>query len=313
MEYLKFEKRYSPHTILSYEHDLAQFCAYLDVQYGVLDPLAADALMIRSWVVSLLEQSFSPRSVNRKLSTLKSFYHFCIRQDAIQSNPLSKVISPKNSSSLPVFVEKDKMQQLVDHLNFGDGFEGIRNKVMIMLLYATGMRRSELLGLKTGDLELLKGQVKVVGKRNKERIIPIGSYLCEQLEIYCKEREKIAQHSDSLSGISNSDEKFMVKDPVRILKQNNQDSLFVTSSGKLLNIRKVYSIVHDYLSLVSSQSRLSPHVLRHTFATHMLNEGADLNAIKEILGHTSLAATQVYTHNTIQKLKQIHKQAHPRA
>ena len=315
IDYLRFEKRFSPHTIQAYKHDLDQFTSYLYSQYQVSALSTADHIMIRSWSVSLLEQHLASRSVNRKLSTLKSFYHFCLRIGEIDSNPTLKVISPRVSKHLPVFIEKEKLEKLFNGADFGAGFESLRDRLMIMMLYATGMRRAELIGIRISDIEFTKSTLKVLGKRNKERIIPLGSYLCNQIDIYIKERNIIIDQTSCSTVLSESSpqskENFLNAE--RKPGQNNNDFLFVSSVGHKLDARQVYAIVHRYLSLVSSQSKLSPHVLRHTFATHMLNEGADLNAIKELLGHTSLAATQVYTHNTIEKLKLIYKQAHPRA
>jgi len=310
IEYLRFEKRFSPHTVLAYEHDLVQFAGFMRVQYNITDLAESDYSMIRSWLVSLLEQHISPRSVNRKLSTLKSFFHFCIRNGFTNVNPMLKVISPKASGKLPAYIEKDKLEQLFSQVDFGQGFEAIRDRLMILLFYGTGIRRAELLGIKATDIDLSHGTVKVLGKRSKERIIPLGQLLCKQIDIYYKEKELLTT-SGTVGG--NEAEKGEEPGDSSGRLKNNSSYLFVTSTGKRMNERQVYSIVHKYLSLISLQEKLSPHVLRHSFATHMLNDGADLNAIKEILGHTSLAATQVYTHNTIEKLKLIYKQAHPRA
>jgi integrase/recombinase XerC len=315
IDYLRFEKRFSPNTILSYEHDLEQFTAYLQSQYLVKELSSVDHLIIRSWVVSLLEQQIAPRTINRKLSTLKSFYHFCLRIGAVETNPTLKVISPKVSKHLPVFIEKEKLQRLFSDIDFGIGFESLRDRLMIMMLYATGMRRAEMIGLRLSDIDFAKSTLKVLGKRSKERIIPIGSYLCNLTDIYIKERNAIFEHLSASNFPAESGElqKENFLNAERSTLPNNTEFLFVSSGGHKMNARQVYGIVHKYLSMISSQTKLSPHVLRHTFATHMLNEGADLNAIKELLGHTSLAATQVYTHNTIEKLKLIYKQAHPRA
>jgi integrase/recombinase XerC len=315
IDYIRFEKRFSPHTVLSYEHDLAQFEKYLLLQYQQTDLSAADHNMIRSWVVSLLEQEITARTVNRKLSTLKSFFHFCLRIGEVKINPMLKVTSPKSKNHLPVFIEKDKIEHLFNRIEFGDGFEALRDKLLITLLYATGMRRSELIGIKLGDIDIEKQTIKVLGKRSKERIIPLGSYLCRQIEIYYQCRENIEPSANVARMRRNIpvEETDTIPEIEKNQIKNNHDFLFVSSLGHSMDARSVYSIVHKYLSLISSQTKLSPHVLRHTFATHMLNDGAELNAIKEILGHTSLAATQVYTHNTIEKLKSIYKQAHPRA
>ncbi|HNX44390.1 MAG TPA: tyrosine-type recombinase/integrase [Bacteroidales bacterium] len=292
IEYIRYEKRFSTHTITAYQHDLQQFAGFMQERYSQSDISIAGHSMIRSWLVDLLSKGITPRSVNRKLSTLKSFYRFCLRQGFIHENPMAKVISPKSSKGLPVFLEKEPMEKLFSRQGFSGGFEGTRDRMILILFYTTGMRLSELCELRINSLDLSKQTIKVTGKRNKERIIPAGGYLCDQLEIYIKERDKIFLKEQS---------------------DKSSDHLFITKKGKPVYQRLVYDLVHQYLSGVSSLEKLSPHVLRHTFATQMLNEGADLNAIKEILGHANLAATQVYTHNTIEKLKSVYNQSHPRA
>ncbi len=294
IDYLRFEKRYSAHTILAYHTDLDDFTKFLSLQYSVTDPLQADHNLIRSWLINLIDRKISPRSVNRKLSTLKSFYRYCQKQDMIQNSPMLKVVAPKTSKHLPVFLTRDNLDDLLGKVEFTPDYEGYRDKMILTLFYATGIRRTELIQILTTDLDLDKGTLKVLGKRNKERIVPFGENVINMLKEYLDKREEF------LTGNMHS-------------IQNNNHSLFVTSKGLPVYPRLVHTIVHKYLSLIASNSKLSPHVLRHTFATHMLDYGADLNAIKEILGHSSLAATQVYTHNTIEKLKTIYKQAHPRA
>jgi integrase/recombinase XerC len=274
IDYLTFEKRYSAHTILAYHTDLDDFTKFLSLQYNTNDPLQADHSLIRSWLISLIDRKISTRSVNRKISTLKSFYRYC--------------------QKLPVFLTHDNLDKLLQKIKFDEDYEGCRDKIIITLFYATGIRRAELIQINIPDIDVEKGTLKVLGKRNKERIVPIGEKLIVQLKEYLIIRDKF------LSEIKQD-------------HQNNTQTLFVTSKGLPVYPRLIYSIVHSYLSMIASNSKLSPHVLRHTFATHMLDDGADLNAIKEILGHSSLAATQVYTHNTIEKLKTIYKQAHPRA
>jgi integrase/recombinase XerC len=292
IDYIRYEKRFSAHTITAYQHDLQQFAVFLQIQYNLQDITQANHSMIRSWLVDLLTNQVTPRTVNRKLSTLKSFYRYCRRQGIILESPMDKVTSPKTSKYLPVFLETETTDKLFSSLSLNSGYEGLRDKMILTLFYTTGMRLSELCSLKLSSVDLVKQNIHVTGKRNKERIIPIGSYLINQCEIYLKERESFLQKVDA---------------------SNNTNHLFVTMKGKPVYQRMVYNIVHHYLSSVATLDKLSPHVLRHTFATQMLNEGADLNAIKEILGHASLAATQVYTHNTIEKLKSIYNQAHPRA
>jgi integrase/recombinase XerC len=294
IDYLRFERRYSAHTILAYHSDLDDFTKFLSLQYSITDLLQADHNLIRSWLIDLIDRKISPRSINRKLSTLKSFYRYCQKQDLIQNSPMLKVVAPRTSKQLPVFLTRDNLDELLRNVVFTADFEGCRDKMIITLFYATGIRRMELIEISNSDLDIEKGTLKVLGKRSKERIVPLGENVINMLIEYIAARDE-----------------FLTENSLEM--QNNSHSLFVTSKGVQLYPKLVYNIAHKYLSLIASNSKLSPHVLRHTFATHMLDDGADLNAIKEILGHSSLAATQVYTHNTIEKLKTIYKQAHPRA
>ncbi len=283
-KYLQYEKRFSNHTLVAYSNDLKQFYDYLQTTYEIKQLAEINHTVVRSWVVSLMEQKISPRSVNRKITTLKTFYKFLLRQNIVTENPMLKIQSPKVPKHLPVFVEKEKMNLLLDTIDFGDDAEAQRNKLIIELFYATGMRLSELINLKQHNIDFSSCQLKVLGKRNKERIIPFNNQLKNQLELYIQSKPNI-----------------------------EDEFLFVNKSGKKLYEKLVYRIVKQYLSEVTTINKKSPHVLRHTFATQMLNNGADLNAIKELLGHASLSSTQVYTHNTVEKLKSIHKQAHPKA
>jgi integrase/recombinase XerC len=294
IDYLTFEKRYSAHTIIAYQSDLNDFSRYILTQYNFTDLLQADHIFIRSWLISLLEQKITPRSVNRKLSTLKSFYRYCLKQGLLTINPMLKVVAPRVSKPLPVFLTRQSLDTLLHEVVFEPGYEGCRDKMIVTLFYATGIRREELVQIQLHDIDLERGTLKVLGKRKKERIVPIGESAIALLKDYILERDIFFSEK-------------------MLTAQNNNSSLFVTSKGLPVYPRMIYNIVHKYLSLIAPNSQLSPHVLRHTFATHMLDDGADLNAIKEILGHSSLAATQVYTHNTIEKLKTIYKQAHPRA
>jgi integrase/recombinase XerC len=284
IQYLQYEKRFSPHTILAYSTDLSQFYNYLNTNYQVNNLQDINHSLIRSWIVSLMEQKVSPRSVNRKITTLKTFYKFLLRQKIVSDNPMLKIQSPKTSKRLPVFVEKEKMDVLLDNIEFGDDEEGIRNKLIIEMFYSTGMRLTELINLKSKNIDLNSNQLKVLGKRNKERVIPFSNELGNKIQLY-----------------------------MEIRKRKASETLFTSAKGKKMYEKFVYRIVNKYLSNVTTIDKKSPHVLRHTFATHMLNNGADLNAIKELLGHANLAATQVYTHNTVEKLKNVHKQAHPKA
>jgi len=294
IDYLRFEKRYSAHTVLAYHSDLDDFTKFLSLQYSITDLLQADHTLIRSWLISLIDRKISARSVNRKLSTLKSFYRFCQKQGLCEVNPMFKVVAPRVSRHLPVFLTRDNLDTLLYSIEFDPGYEGCRDKMILTLFYATGIRRAELVQITLPDLDLDTGTLKILGKRKKERIIPLGE------KVICQLKEYLIIRYEFLSEI-------------KPIKQINTLTLFVTSKGLAVYPRLIHNIVHKYLSLIASNSKLSPHVLRHTFATHMLDDGADLNAIKEILGHSSLAATQVYTHNTIEKLKSIYKQAHPRA
>lgn len=294
IDYLRFEKRYSAHTILAYQTDLVDFSDFLSLQYNSSDLHKADHNLIRSWLISLMDRKISSRSINRKLSTLKSFYRYCLKQGLADVNPMLKVVAPRASKQLPVFLTHESLDKLLQTIEFNTDYEGCRDKMIITLFYATGIRRAELVQLKTSDLDLEKGTIKVLGKRNKERIVPVGENVVGMLNEYLIIRNDFLSENKQKT-------------------QNINQSLFITAKGLPVYPRLIYSIVHKYLSMIASNSKLSPHVLRHTFATHMLDDGADLNAIKEILGHSSLAATQVYTHNTIEKLKTIYKLAHPRA
>ena len=286
LQYLQFEKRYSPHTILAYKTDLDQFFAYLKNTYAIEDIMEVNYQLIRSWMVNLMEQSISPRSVNRKITTLKTFYKYLLRENIVSENPMLKISSPKTSKRLPVFVEKEKMDLLLDKVNFGEGFEDTRNKLVLEMFYSTGMRLSELIHIGPNDLDFYNSTIKVLGKRNKERIIPISISLRKCIDEYCSKKAE---------------------------NELNEEFLLVNEKGKRLSGKFVYLTVKKKLAGVSTLKKRSPHVLRHTFATHLLNNGADINAVKELLGHSSLAATQIYTHNTVEKLKKQYKGAHPRA
>ena len=285
--YLRFEKRFPINTSDAYLNDLKQFQTYLSNQYNTDKIDEVDFQIIRSWSVSLLESNITPRSVIRKISSLKSFYRFLLKNGIVTKNPMLKVIAPKTSKKLPIYVEQEKMNMLFEEIKFEDSFKGIRDKAILELFYATGMRLSELCNIKVSDINVYNSQIKVLGKRNKERIIPLTNNLKNVLSGYIDARTQVSDIQD--------------------------DSLFITEKGKKIYQKLAYRIVNYYLSMVTTISKKSPHVLRHTFATHMLNNGAELNAIKEILGHANLSATQVYTHNTVEKLKKVYKQAHPRA
>ena len=282
INYIKSEKRFSKHTITSYETDLNQFFNFIQLECQITKPQDVSFKLIRNWISSLLENNLKSTSVNRKISSLKSYYKFLLVSNYVDTNPTLKLISPKSSKRLPVFVEKDNMDSLFDKDFFEDSYEGKRDKLIIELFYFTGMRLSELINIKTSDIDKVNSQIKVIGKRNKERLIPITFNTLKDINEFINFYEI-------------------------------ENFLFTEGNGKKLYSKKVYRIVNKYLAKISSIKKKSPHVLRHSFATHMLNNGADINAIKEILGHANLSATQIYTHNSIKKLKNVHKQAHPKA
>jgi len=288
IQYIKFEKRFSSHTVLAYESDLDQFFRYAKNTYDTESPEDVNHSMVRSWIVSMMEQKITPRSITRKITTLKSFYKFLLRNGDIAANPMQKVQAPKISKRLPVYVEEPNMQLLFTEIDFGEGFIALRDRLLMELFYATGMRLSELVNLADADFDMGNSQLKVLGKRNKERIIPFADTMKTQVKQYldAKESQNFPERSAHF---------------------------FVDEKGRHIKAKQPYHIVNKYLKQVTTINKKSPHVLRHTFATHMLNNGADLNSVKELLGHANLAATQVYTHNTIEKLKKVYKQAHPRA
>lgn len=292
LQHIQFEKRLSHHTLTAYASDMKQFSLYLEFQYELKEPERADSQMIRSWIASLAEEKMDNRSINRKIATLRSYYNFLLRRKAIAADPMLKVKALKTDRSLPKYVEEKPMQTMLDEVEFANDFTGLRDKLVLELLYGTGMRLAELIGLKIGDINLYNNTLIVLGKRNKHRVIPINKSLVEAINIYMKCREEV-----------------LIENP------ENKDNhyLILTDNGTQTYPMFIQRLVKKYLSLVTSLEQRSPHVLRHTFATHLLNRGADLNAIKDLLGHTSLAATQVYTHNTIEKLKKVFQQAHPKA
>ncbi|MFZ6052723.1 tyrosine-type recombinase/integrase [Halocola ammonii] len=287
LDYLESEKRYSPHTLDAYRRDLIQFKDYIEVFYSDIKLEEVSHQIIRSWMALMMEEGLSARSVNRKISTLRSFYRYLQLHDLIDVNPMTKVTGPKMNKKLPVFVEQKSMDKLFSSDLFEDDFSGVRDELMILLFYETGVRLSELINLKSSNVNFSQNQIKVLGKRNKERIIPVLPATTRLITEYLELKE----------GLQTS---------------VNHSVLLVSDSGQKLSQKLVYGKVNFYLSHVTTLKKKSPHVLRHTFATHMLNNGAKLNSIKELLGHASLAATQVYTHNTIEQLKNIHKQTHPK-
>jgi len=283
LNFIKKEKRYSPHTIKAYKTDLIEFSDYSH-RYFETSIQQVNHKVVRSWFAKMIEEGFETRSIHRKSSTLKSFYKFLMVNGFLKESPMDLVPLPKLKKNLPKFVEQKSLDILLNELDFPCNYEGKRDKLIIDLFYQTGIRQSELIELTIGDIDLSQQQIKVLGKRNKERIIPISSKLIET-----------------------------IKELIAYRKSDSVVNLILTAGGKKLYPKLVYKIVNKYLSKVTTLSQRSPHVLRHSFATHMLNNGAELNSIKELLGHVNLSATQVYTHNSMEKIKSIYKQAHPRA
>lgn len=287
IDYLHYQKRYSAHTLKAYQADLTEFEVYLLTFYETQEWEKVTHHMVRSWIIHLMEEGVVPRTVNRKLSSLKSFYKYLAKEGKVQANPMAKVTAPKQSKKLLRVVSEKDITNLLDTIIFPDTYWGHTEKMVIETFYQTGMRLSELINLKESDFSNDERRLRVLGKRNKERLIPLSDSFADQLKHY----------------LDNEKEQ-------RLL--NTDGYLFVTDKGNKLYPKLVYNTVNSYLSLVSGVEKKSPHVLRHSFATHMLNRGADLNSIKELLGHSNLSATQVYTHNSIDQLKQLYNQAHPR-
>jgi integrase/recombinase XerC len=286
ISYLQYEKRYSTHTVKAYQNDLCSFQKFLEEQFEVSDLIDVRQEMIRTWIVTMMDEKFSPKSINRKISTLKAFYKYLLREGQIGKNPVEHVHTLKQGQHLPSYVEKEKMNEWLDKEFKPEDFPYVRDRLVILILYSTGIRLSELLGLTPASFNFTENTLKVKGKRNKERIIPFPIELGNEILKYLELKQKT---------FSNPDE-----------------ALIVTNKGVAAYPKFIYRLVKRALTGLSSSTK-SPHVLRHTFATHMLNNGADLNSIKELLGHASLSATQIYTHTTIEQLKSIYSQAHPRA
>lgn len=285
--FLRYEKRYSVHTVTAYTKDLDQFIQFGSEMVEDFSLLTVDHHLIRQWVISLMDQRMTVVSVKRKISTLRSLYKYLLREGLMKKDPTDLVMVPKSGKKLPQFVQENEMNKLFDTALFPHDFNGLRDKAVLSLFYGTGMRLSELMGIRISGLNLEERVVKVLGKRNKERLIPYPSEISNDISGYLIARNE--------------------------LLGNSSGYLFVTEKGEQVYEKLLYRIVRKYLSLVTTMEKRSPHVLRHSYATHLLNRGADLNAIKELLGHASLAATQVYTHTSFEKLKTIYNQAHPRA
>lgn len=287
LDYLRFERNYSEKTILAYGNDLNQLQVFIQKRFGKFAPEEVKSEQIREWIVLLMDDGCSPSSVNRKLSSIRSFYRFLLKKRYVDVDPLCKIVGPKKNKKLPYFLNEAQMDRLLDDADFGGGFNGCRDRLVIEMFYATGMRLSELIELNDVDIDFSSSLLKVVGKRNKERLIPFGDELREQILKYIDIRDEAVLRTD--------------------------DAFFVRENGKRLYPVLVYNIVKRNLSKVTTLKKKSPHVLRHTFATSMLNHEAELGAVKELLGHKSLVTTEIYTHVTFEELKKVYKQAHPRA
>ncbi len=288
LKYLQVERNYSVQTIRAYGDDLRQFFAYAGIEPETQDLSGVTHRVVRAWLAHLLETNHTARSVNRKLSSLRSYYRYLLKMGFVSSNPLSKVVPPKTSRKMPVFLTPIESNRVIDDVEYPEGFYGLRDLMVIELFYFTGIRVSELAGLRVQDINLSSSTFKVLGKGAKERIIPIHPELKIFLTEYIKQKEEF-------------------------FPSNQVPNLIVTNSGGKPYSLMLYRIVNKYLSMVTSLEKKSPHVLRHTFATHLLNQGADINAIKELLGHADLSTTQVYTHTSVEKMKKAYQQAHPRA
>ncbi|HEY0679173.1 MAG TPA: tyrosine-type recombinase/integrase [Chitinophagaceae bacterium] len=287
-DYLKYQKRYSVHTLRSYSDDLLQFNDYLEKSFGETALNELTSPLIRSWLASLKENELSSRSINRKISSLKSFFKYHLRTGSLTNTPMTQVTSPKVSKRSPVFVKQEETAGLFQYVEFPDSWEGRTDRLLLELLYNTGLRSAELVSLRESQVDTSKNVIKVLGKGNKERIIPVSPLLVSAIREYINGKQQLD------------------------IKQNG-NHLLITGAGRQLYAGYVYRKVKHYLEMVTTIRKKSPHVMRHTFATHLLSNGADLNSVKELLGHSSLAATQIYTHHTIEKLKDVHKKSHPKA
>ena len=287
LDYLQYERRCSEETLKAYRDDLLQFVAYCGEM--CVNPVVADidADLIRGWVVELMDRGYAPTSVNRKLSTLRSFYKFLLRKGEVKNNPLRKVVGPKKKKPLPSFIKEGALDKLLDDTDFGEGFKGCRDHMIIEMFYETGMRLAELIGLDDADVDFQKSLIRVTGKRNKQRFIPFGEELEKSMQAYLSVR------NETVANVSGA--------------------FFIRENGERMTRSIVGNLVKRNLSKVTTAKKRSPHVLRHTFATSMLNHNAELGAIKELLGHESLETTEIYTHVTFEDLKKVYNQAHPRA
>jgi integrase/recombinase XerC len=287
-KYLQFEKRLSQNTLTAYKNDLEQFSNFIHSNFPESSTETSDYNVIRSWIISLVDDGIGPSSVNRKIAALRTYFKFLQTRQVISRDPMAKINALKTSRRLPSFVKENDMNHLLDSVTFDDSHEGQRDKLILELFYATGIRLSELITLKENQIDLRNQTIKVLGKRNKERIIPFSKSIVQTIEDY-KSRKK--------------------KD----IESRDHGCLFVTDQGQPCYPMMIYRTVKKYLSMHTTSEKINPHVLRHSYATHLLNKGAEINAVKDLLGHSSLAATQVYTHNSIEKLKKVFDQAHPKA
>lgn len=288
LKYISFEKRYSQHTVNSYQNDLNQFQSHISEKFQTDELSEATQLMIRDWILSLMDGGASARTVNRKIASLRSFFKFLLKREAIRKDPTLKIKSLKTQKDLPDFADEHEFSRFLDQAKFEDSFEGKRDQLILELLYGTGIRLAELIGLKVSDFNELQSTFKVLGKRNKERIIPVSRSLRQLVKSYINDKNHKFSH-------------------------DHNSFLIVNKDGRQAYPMLIYRVVKKHLNQITSLDKKSPHALRHTFATHLLNKGAELNAVKDLLGHSSLAATQVYTHNSMEKLKSVFDQAHPKA
>lgn len=286
-EYLALEKKYSVHTIKAYKRDLEDFESFIQNEYDQQDPSEIIYPQIRNWVVHLVENNISNRTINRKISALNSYFKFLMKVEAITINPLTNHKALKTSKKVQIPFSEKEINSVLDDLNFDDTYEGVRDKLIIELFYSTGMRRVELVQIKCDDINVHQQTVKILGKRNKERILPLLNTVMDSINAYKEKRGQLEIIHDKAH-------------------------FFLTKKGHKIYETLVYRIINDYFSKASHKVKKSPHILRHSFATHLLNQGADLNAVKELLGHSSLAATQIYTHSSIAELKEVHSKTHPR-
>ena len=288
LDYLLLEKKYSQLTVNAYKKDIETFLNFINEEDQTTTIKEVHYSQIRSWIVSLVQKDITNRSINRKISALNSFYKFLLKIEEVNLNPLSKHKALKTSKKVQIPFSEKEIATVLDQINHDQDFEGLRNKLIIELFYSTGIRRIELINIKLKDVDLINKTIKILGKRNKERIIPLLPMIVNSVNSYKLERNKLETITDN-------------------------EYLFLTKKGVKIYETLVYRIINDYFSKASSKVKKSPHILRHSFATHLLNEGAELNAVKELLGHSSLAATQVYTHNSIAELKKVYAKAHPRS